>query len=77
MNTKIIMGTDMHQERQALIDSASHDLRSYNRAIASLDRGEAIVSSNFSPFAIPIKVSLYKEERKKSQNLGFGGVNIN
>ena len=65
MNTKIILGTEMVQERQAIIDSASQDLSSDSRAIASLDKGECIVSSNFAKFAIPIKIPLFDDWAKK------------
>lgn len=54
MNTKIILGNEMSRERSAIIDSASQDLSEDNRIIASLDKGEAIVSSVFTRFAIPI-----------------------
>ena len=54
MNTKIILGNEMSMERTAIIDSASQDLSDDNRIIASLDKGEAIVSSVFTKFAIPI-----------------------
>ncbi len=61
MNTKIILGIEMAAERQAIIESASQDLSTDSRAIASLDRGEAIVSSNFAAFAYPIKVLLFDD----------------
>ncbi len=56
MNTKIILGIELAAERNALIESASQDLSRSSRAIASLDIGEAIVSSNFTKFAMPIKI---------------------
>ena len=31
-----------------------------DRAIASLDKGEAIVTSNFLKFAVPIKIPLFE-----------------
>jgi uncharacterized protein len=65
MNTKIILGIEMVQERQAIIDSASQDLSTDSRNIASLDKGECIVSSNFAKFAIPIKVPLFDDFAKK------------
>lgn len=65
MNTKIILGTEMLNERQAIIESASQDLSSDSRNIAALDKGECIVSSNFSKFAIPIKIPFF-DERVKS-----------
>ena len=72
INTKIIMGLEMAPERQAIIESASHDLSSDARAIASLDVGEAIISSNFSKFAIPVKVPLFEEYAKKTLNKPAG-----
>ena len=69
MNTKIILGTEMVQERQAIIDSASQDLSSDSRNIASLDKGECIVSSNFAKFAIPIKVPFFDDFAKKDVQL--------
>ncbi len=79
MNTKIILGIEMAPERQAIIDSAAQDLSTDNRNIASLDCGEAIVSSNFSPFAVPIKIPLFSEYVKKDidhnqSKLNFSGV---
>ncbi len=69
MNTKIILGTEMVQERQAIIDSASQDLSSDSRNIASLDKGECIVSSNFAKFALPIKVPFFDDLAKKDIEL--------
>jgi uncharacterized protein len=59
MNTKIILGTELKPERRAIIESASQDLSDSDRMIASLDRGEAIVTSNFLPFATPIAIPLF------------------
>ena len=65
MNTKIILGNEMKQERQAIIESASQDLSEDDRNIASLDKGEAIISSIFVPFALPIKIPLFEEMVKQ------------
>jgi len=65
MNTKIILGMEMAAERQAIIESASQDLSQDNRNIASLDKGEAIVTSNFARFATPIKIPKFKEYAMK------------
>ena len=54
MNTKIILGNEMVTERQAIIDSAAQDLSEEEKTIASLDKGEALISSIFTKFAIPI-----------------------
>lgn len=61
MNTKIILGNEMRQEREALIASASQDLSEDDRNIAGLDKGEAIVSSIFVPFATPVKIPLFDD----------------
>lgn len=80
MNTKIILGIEMQPERQAVIDSASQDLSTDSRNIASLDKGEAIITSNFSRFAIPVKIPLFKdiavrsEEKKAKQD--FSGIKL-
>jgi hypothetical protein len=80
MNTKIILGIEMQPERQAIIDSASQDLSSDSRAIASLDKGEAIITSNFTRFAIPVKIPLFEEYVKENKindskrSLHFDGV---
>ncbi len=68
INTKIILGIEMAPERQAVIDSASQDLSTDSRSIAALDKGEAIITSNFARFATPIKIPLF-EEFAKSLNL--------
>ena len=70
MNTKIILGIEMKPEREAIMQSAAQDLSDDDRNIASLDKGEAIISSTFTKFAIPIKVPLFedlKTQGKKDQ----------
>ncbi len=81
MNTKIILGIEMQPERQAIIDSASQDMSSDSRAIAALDKGEAIITSNFTKFAIPVKIPWFEEFAKtdskesKDENK-FEGINL-
>jgi len=67
MNTKVILGIEMGPERQAIIESSAQDLSADNRAIASLDKGEAIITSNFARFAMPIKIPLFGENLPKDQ----------
>ena len=67
MNTKIILGLEMNTERQAVIDSSPQDLSQDSRTIAALDRGEALVSSTFTRFAVPVKIPLFKEFVKKDR----------
>ncbi len=65
IGTKIILGIEMAPERKAIIESAAQDLSRDDRAIASLDIGEAIATSTFLKFAIPVKVPLFEELIKK------------
>ncbi len=82
MNTKIILGIEMKPERTAIIESASQDLSDDDRTIASLDIGEALVSSNFAKFAIPARIPDFEEtvrkdleEKNKNKN-SFSGVRL-
>lgn len=61
MNTKIILGNEMAVERKSIIDSAAQDLSEDDRTIASLGKGEAIVSSSFTKFAIPVQIPLFED----------------
>lgn len=82
MNTKIILGIEMKPERTAIIESASQDLSDDDRTIASLDIGEALISSNFSKFAIPIKIPLFEDvvkkdlQKKEDVKSDFSGVKL-
>ncbi|MBI2661002.1 ATP-binding protein, partial [Candidatus Woesearchaeota archaeon] len=66
INTKIILGTEMKPERQAIIESASQDLSDDDRTIASLDVGEALLTSNFVKFVMPLKIPFFEEFAKTS-----------
>jgi len=80
INTKIILGMEMSPERQAIIESASQDLSADNRNIAALDKGEAIITSNFTRFAIPVKIPLFadlvKQKKESSVKKDFSGVKL-
>ena len=83
MNTKIILGIEMKPERTAIIESASQDLSDDDRTIASLDIGEALVSSNFAKFAIPVRIPDFEEtvretlEGKNNTKDSFSGIKLN
>lgn len=66
MNTKIILGIEMKPERQAIIESASQDLSDDDRTIASLDIGEALITSNFARFVTPISIPYFEDVVKKT-----------
>jgi len=82
MNTKIILGTEMNTERRAIIESASQDLSSDDRNIAGLDKGEAIISSTFTRFALPIRIPFFddrvkaEQANKKSEKKSFPGIKL-
>jgi hypothetical protein len=81
MNTKIILGIEMKPERQAIIESASQDLSDDDRNIASLDKGEAIITSNFTKFATPVKIPLFSEivkvsKAQKTFKKSFSGISL-
>ena len=65
MNTKIILGVEMKPERQAIIESASQDLSNDDRTIASLDIGEALITSNFARFVTPISIPNFEAKKLK------------
>lgn len=85
INTKIILGLEMAPERLAIIESASQDLSDDSRNIASLDKGEAIISSCFSKFAMPIKIPFFDEmvkeqlkelEKEEGPKIKYGGIKL-
>jgi hypothetical protein len=67
INTKIILGNEMATERRAVIDSAAQDLADDDQLIASLDKGEAIVTSIFTRFAVPIQIPLFEDLAKEQK----------
>ena len=68
MNTKIILGNEMANERRTLIQNAAQDLSDEEKNIASLDKGEAIVTSIFTKFAVPIKIPLFNSKFSANNN---------
>ena len=71
----------MKPERTAIIESASQDLSEDDRTIASLDIGEALISSNFSKFAIPVKIPIFEDvvknsSKKEDVKKDFSGVKL-
>lgn len=69
MNTKIILGIELKQERDSIINSAAQDLTKDSKAIASLDKGEALLTSHITKFVIPVKVPLFKENKKTQKDV--------
>ena len=65
INTKVILGIEMVNERRIMMQNSSQDLSEDDRNIASLNKGEAIISSIFSKFAIPVNIPLFEEMVKE------------
>jgi hypothetical protein len=61
MNPKIILGSELAIGRGSIIQIGSQDLSHVVINIASLDKGEAIISSNFAKFAFSIKIPLFED----------------
>jgi hypothetical protein len=76
LGTKIILGLEMRPERVAVIESASQDLSTDDRAIASLDRGDAIVTSTFVPFALPVRIPKFETLSSTVEKRSFSGVHM-
>ena len=76
INTKIILGIELKPERQAIIESAAQDLSSDDRMIASLDKGEAIVTSNFLSFAMPIRIMHEEHKTAVKPRQSFSGLRL-
>jgi uncharacterized protein len=76
MNTKIILGIEMNSERQAVIESSPQDLSQDNRNIAALDIGEALVTSTFTKFAVPVKIPLFQEFAKKEEKVSMSYIGM-
>ena len=76
INTKIILGMELGSERNAIIESAAQDLSRDDRNIASLDVGEAIVTSNFTKFAVPVSIPKFEDVIPSSEpaRKGFAGM---
>ena len=75
LSTKIILGLELGIERHAIIESSAQDLSLDETAIASLDKGEAILTSNFSRCAVPFAIPLFEDLVKKEiQSSGQEGI---
>ncbi len=72
MNTKVILGLPAPADRNAVINSAAQNIGDESVEIQMLDKGEAIITSPFIDFPLPVKIFLFEKllkERKKNINL--------
>lgn len=60
-NTFFILGLADKKDRDILRDSAKQDVSQLDNEIQMLMAGEALITSPYTPFAIPVKIHLYEE----------------
>ena len=60
-NTLFVLGLADRADRNVLKDSAKQDISQLSNEIQMLMPGEALITSPFTPFAIPVKIHLYEE----------------
>jgi DNA helicase HerA-like ATPase len=63
-NTLFVLGLADRADRNVLRDSAKQDITQLSNEIQMLMPGEALITSPFTPFAIPVKIHLYEEYLK-------------
>lgn len=75
MNTKIILGLPAPMDRDAVVNSAAHNISDESTEIQMLDVGEAIVTSPFIGFPLPVKIfdfnRILKSSEKKNITVGI------
>ncbi len=64
MNTKVILGLPAPADRNAVINSAAQNIGDENIEIQMLDKGEAIITSPFIDFPMPVKIFLFEDVLK-------------
>ncbi len=69
MNTKVILGLPAPADRSAVINSAAQNIGDESIEIQMLDKGEAIITSPFIKFPLPVKIFLFENIIKKDENL--------
>jgi DNA helicase HerA-like ATPase len=73
-NTLFILGLADKGDRNILRDSAKQDVSQLSNEIQMLMPGEALITSPFTPFAMPVKIHLYEDylenisQRRGDQN---------
>ncbi len=63
-NTLFVLGLADRADRNVLKDSAKQDISQLSNEIQMLMPGEALITSPFTPFAIPVKIHLFEEYLK-------------
>ncbi|MFA5406450.1 MAG: ATP-binding protein [Candidatus Nanoarchaeia archaeon] len=75
MNTKVILGLPSPVDRQAIINSSAQNINDEASEIQILDQGEAIITSPFITFPLPVKVydfdKIVSDAPSKELNIGL------
>lgn len=74
MNTKVILGLPSPSDRMAIINSSPQDINDEAIEIQILDQGEALISSPFINFPLPVKIHYFDDliNNKPSSQLNIG-----
>ncbi len=67
MNTKVILGLPAPADREAVINSSTQSIDDESTEIQMLDTGEALITSPFLQFPIPVKVDYFDDLVKDSK----------
>lgn len=67
MNTKVILGLPAPADREAVINSSSQNIADESTEVQMLDRGEAIITSPFIEFPLPVKIFDFNERVKHNK----------
>jgi len=65
MNTKIILGLPSSSDRTAVIESAPQNIEDDSTEIQLLDTGEALLTSPFIQFPLPVRIFKFEEVLQK------------
>jgi DNA helicase HerA-like ATPase len=76
-NTLFILGLADRGDRNILRDSAKQDVSQLSNEIQMLMPGEALITSPFTPFAIPVKIHLYEDYLKNLAQTKIEDANNN
>ena len=67
LNTKVILGIPSPADRNAVINSSAQDISDETTEVQMLDVGEAIITSPFVEFPLPVKIYKFEDIIKKER----------
>jgi len=76
MNTKVILGMPSSSDRNAVVESSSQNISDEGPEIQILDKGEAIITSPFIDFPMPVKIFNFEELVTDSSKKKISGLGI-